>query len=151
MGIEIRELWLWARKPEILRVVPGRLHALLGNPDRHVDIGSRHGHARTSAQRRFAAGDTRSDQSFGRLFEHLKEPGPAGRQHLDNAGDRKATKGGGKTPRGQNDPFQDFFDRFFDSPDNAPDAGAELGFGRPGGQKGLHPHQRPRDRPSHQD
>src|SRR3984957_10959866 len=37
---------------------------------------------------------------------------------------------GGKTPHaGQNDPFQDFFDRFFDSPDNSPDAERSLGSG----------------------
>ncbi|HXX17903.1 MAG TPA: Do family serine endopeptidase [Candidatus Acidoferrum sp.] len=38
-------------------------------------------------------------------------------------------KAGGKTPRGQNDPFQDFFDRFFDSPDDGADAERSLGSG----------------------
>ncbi|HKV06385.1 MAG TPA: Do family serine endopeptidase [Candidatus Acidoferrales bacterium] len=38
-------------------------------------------------------------------------------------------KGAGKGPRGQNDPFQDFFDRFFDSPDDGPDAERSLGSG----------------------
>jgi len=38
-------------------------------------------------------------------------------------------KGGGKPPRGSNDPFQDFFDRFFNSPDDGPDAERSLGSG----------------------
>ena len=38
-------------------------------------------------------------------------------------------KGDDPTPRGQGDPFQDFFDRFFNSPDKAPDAERSLGSG----------------------
>ncbi len=38
-------------------------------------------------------------------------------------------KRGARRPRGQEDPFQDFFDRFFDSPDQGPTAERSLGSG----------------------
>src|ERR1700691_5546745 len=128
MGIEIRELWLWVRNRKILAsflvaftlcigiligtLISGRAMAtraqapngasLLAIPDPISLSGA------------FSS----IPKSLGRVVVHIST-----RHVIENP------KGGGKTPRGQNDPFQDFFDRFFDAPDNSPDAERSLGSG----------------------
>jgi len=128
MGIELRELWLWARNRKFLASFLVALTLCLG-----ILIGTLiSGRAlATRAQgpngaSLLAIPDPVSlSSAFAGISKNL---GPA----VVNISTTQVIEKpkGGKSPRGnQQDPFQDFFDRFFDSPDNAPDAERSLGSG----------------------
>src|ERR1700733_9585788 len=128
MGIEIRELWLWARNRKFLASFLVAFTLCLG-----ILIGTLIS-GRALATRAQATNGASllaipDPVSLSSAFSSIsKTLGPA----VVNISTTQVIEKpkGGKTPHaGQNDPFQDFFDRFFDSPDNAPDAERSLGSG----------------------
>jgi serine protease Do len=129
MGIEFRELWLWARNRKFLAsflvVVTLCLGILIGTL-----ISGRAMATRAQATNGASLLAIPDPVSLSNAFSSIsKSLGPAV-VNISTTQVIEKPKGGGKAPRtGQNDPFQDFFDRFFDSPDNAPDAERSLGSG----------------------
>jgi serine protease Do len=128
MGIEFRELWLWARNRKLLASFLVACTLCLG-----ILIGTLIS-GRALATRAQATNGASllaipDPVSLSSAFSSIsKTLGPA----VVNISTTQVIEKpkGGKTPHaGQNDPFQDFFDRFFDSPDNAPDAERSLGSG----------------------
>jgi serine protease Do len=127
MGIEFRELWSWARRRKTFASLLLAFTLCVG-----IVIGaSFSGHAQpTRAQASNGASllavpdPVTLSGAFAKISKSL---GPA----VVNISTTQVIEKpkGGRSPRGQNDPFQDFFDRFFDSPDNAPDAERSLGSG----------------------
>jgi len=129
MGIEIRELWLWARNRKFLASFLVAFTLCLG-----IVIGTlisgramaTHAQAPNGASLLAIPDPISLSAAFSSISKSL---GPAV-VNISTTQVIEKPKGGGKSPRGQADPsFQDFFDRFFDSPDNAPDAERSLGSG----------------------
>jgi serine protease Do len=128
MGIEFRELWLWARnrKPlaSFLVAFTLCLGILIGTLISGRALATR-AQATNGASLLAIPDPVSLSSAFSSISKTL---GPA----VVNISTTQVIEKpkGGKTPHaGQNDPFQDFFDRFFDSPDNAPDAERSLGSG----------------------
>src|ERR1700683_1819928 len=128
MGIEFRELWLWARNRKLLASFLVAFTLCLG-----ILIGTlisgRALATRAQATNGASLPAIPDPVSLSSAFSSIsKTLGPA----VVNISTTQVIEKpkSGKTPHpGQNDPFQDFFDRFFDSPDNAPDAERSLGSG----------------------
>jgi len=129
MGIELRELWQWARNRKLLAsfLVAVTLCAgiLIGTL-----ISGRALATRAQAPNGASLLAIPDPVSLSSAFSSIsKTLGPA----VVNISTTQVIEKpkGGHSPRGggQSDPFQDFFDRFFDSPDNAPDAERSLGSG----------------------
>ena len=128
MGIELRELWQWARNRKLLASFLVALTLCFG-----ILIGTLIS-GRALATR--AQGPTGASLlaipdpvSLSSAFSSIsKSLGPAV-VNISTTQVIEKPKGGHSPRGGQNDPFQDFFDRFFDSPDNAPDAERSLGSG----------------------
>jgi serine protease Do len=128
MGIEFRELWLWARNRKFLAsflvAFTLCLGILIGTLISGRALATR-GQAGSGAPLLAIPDPVSLSSAFSSISKTL---GPA----VVNISTTQIIEKpkGGKSPRsGQNDPFQDFFDRFFDSPDNAPDAERSLGSG----------------------
>src|SRR5271156_5944979 len=128
MGIEFRELWLWARNRKFLASLLVAFTLCIG-----IIIGTLIS-GRAMATRAQAANGASllaipDPVSLSGAFSSIsKSLGPAV-VNISTTQVIEKPKGGAKNPRGQGDPFGDFFDRFFDSPDNAPDAERSLGSG----------------------
>jgi serine protease Do len=130
MGIEFRELWLWARNRKLLASFLVAFTLCVGILIGTIISG------RALATRAQGPGGASllaipDPVSLSGAFSSIsKTLGPAV-VNISTTQVIEKPKAGGKAPRsgGQNDPFQDFFDRFFDSPDNAPDAERSLGSG----------------------
>jgi serine protease Do len=127
MGIQFRELWSWVRRRKIFASLLVAFTLCVG-----IVIGaSFSGHAlanRAQASNGASLLAIPDPVSMSGAFAKIsKGLGPA----VVNISTTQVIEKpkGGHTPRGQNDPFQDFFDRFFNSPDNAPDAERSLGSG----------------------
>ena len=129
MGIEFRELWLWARNRKFLASFLVAFTLCLG-----IVIGTlisgramaTHAQAPNGASLLAIPDPISLSGAFSSISKSL---GPAV-VNISTTQVIEKPKGGGKNPHGQADPsFQDFFDRFFDSPDNAPDAERSLGSG----------------------
>ncbi|MGA3295445.1 MAG: Do family serine endopeptidase [Candidatus Acidiferrales bacterium] len=128
MGIELQELWNWVRRRKVFASLLVALTLGVG-----ILIGSVLS-VRALATR--AQGPTGASLlavpdpvSLSGVFASItKSLGPAV-VNISTTQIVEKPKSSGKTPHGENDPFQDFFDRFFDSPDNAPDAERSLGSG----------------------
>ncbi len=127
MGIQFRELWSWVRRRKIFASLFVAFTLCVG-----IIIGaSFSGHAlatRAQASNGASLLAIPDPVSLSGAFAKIsKSLGPA----VVNISTTQVIEKpkGGREPRGQNDPFQDFFDRFFDSPDNAPDAERSLGSG----------------------
>src|ERR1700685_3534829 len=137
VGVEIRELWLWARNRKFLAsflvVVTLCLGILIGTL-----ISGRAMATRAQATNGASLLAIPDPVSLSNAFSSIsKSMGPAV-VNISTTQVIEKPKGGGRAPRtGQNDPFQDFFDRFFDSPDNAPDAERSLGSGVVVDKKGF--------------
>jgi serine protease Do len=127
MGIEFRELWLWARNRKFLASFLVAVTLCIG-----ILIGSLIS-GRAMATRAQAANGASllaipDPIALSGAFSSIsKSLGPA----VVNISTTQVIEKpkGGKNSRDPNDPFKDFFDRFFDSPDNAPDAERSLGSG----------------------
>jgi serine protease Do len=128
MGIEFRELWLWARNRKFFASFLVALTLCLG-----VIIGTLIS-SRAMATRAQAANGASllaipDPVALSGAFSSIsKNLGPAV-VNISTTQVIEKPKGGSKNPRDPNDSFKDFFDRFFDSPDNAPDAERSLGSG----------------------
>src|ERR1035437_6500336 len=128
MGIEFQELWSWARRRKVLAsllvAVTLCIGIILGTLISGRALAT---HAQTiGGSSLLAIPDPVSlSGAFASISKNL---GPAV-VNISTTQVIEKPKGGGKTPRGQNDQFQDFFDRFFDTPDAAPDAERSLGSG----------------------
>ncbi len=127
MGIEFRELWLWARNRKFfasfLVVVTLCGGILIGTL-----ISGRAMATRAQASNGAALLAIPDPISLSGAFSSIsKNLGPA----VVNISTTQVIEKpkGGKGSRGSENPFPDFFDRFFDSPDNAPDAERSLGSG----------------------
>jgi serine protease Do len=127
MGIQFKELWTWVRRRKIFASLLVVFTLCVG-----IVIGTVFsGHAlatRAEAPNGASLLAIPDPVTLSGAFSKIsKSLGPA----VVNISTTQVIEKpkGGKVPRGQNDPFQDFFDRFFDSPDNAPDAERSLGSG----------------------
>jgi serine protease Do len=127
MGIQFQELWIWVRRRKIFASLLVALTLCIG-----IMIGTAFsGHVlATRAQATNGAALLAVPDPVvlsGAFAKISKTLGPA----VVNISTTQVIEKpkGNKSPRGPNDPFQDFFDRFFDSPDNAPDAERSLGSG----------------------
>jgi serine protease Do len=127
MGIEFRELWLWARNRKFfasfLVVVTLCAGILIGTL-----ISGRAMATRAQASNGASLLAIPDPISLSGAFSSIsKNLGPA----VVNISTTQVIEKpkGGKGSRGSENPFPDFFDRFFDSPDNAPDAERSLGSG----------------------
>src|SRR5579862_3189361 len=130
MGIEFRELWLWARNRKLLASFLVAFTLCIGILIGTV-ISGRALATRAQAPSGASLLAIPDPVSLSGAFSSIsKTLGPAV-VNISTTQVIEKPKAGGKTPRGggQSDPFQDFFDRFFDSPDNAPDAERSLGSG----------------------
>jgi len=128
MGVQIRELWTWMshRKPFAFLLVTITL--CIG-----ILIGSLiSGHALANRAQGAANGALLAVPDpislSGAFASITKNLGPAV-VNISTTQVIEKPKSSGKTPRGENDPFNDFFDRFFDSPSDGPDAERSLGSG----------------------
>jgi serine protease Do len=127
MGIEFRELWLWARNRKffasflvVITLCGGILIGTL--------ISGRAMATRAQASNGASLLAIPDPISLSGAFSSIsKNLGPA----VVNISTTQVIEKpkGGKGSRGSENPFPDFFDRFFDSPDNAPDAERSLGSG----------------------
>jgi serine protease Do len=129
MGIELRELVDWVRRRKFFASLLIAATLCVG-----IIIGSVIS-GRAMATRSQAANGAEllaipDPVNLSGAFSHIsKSLGPAV-VNISTTQVIEKPKSGGKTPRGQDNPFgDDFFDRFFDSPDNAPDAERSLGSG----------------------
>jgi serine protease Do len=128
MGIEFRELWLWARNRKFFASFLVAVTLCLG-----VFIGTLIS-GRAMANRAQAANGASllaipDPVTLSGAFSSIsKNLGPAV-VNISTTQVIEKPKGGGKNPHSPGDPFKDFYDRFFDSPDNAPDAERSLGSG----------------------
>jgi serine protease Do len=128
MGIEFRELWLWARNRKLfasfLVAVTLCLGVLIGTMVSGRALATR---AQTASGASLLAipDPVTLSGAFSSISKNL---GPAV-VNISTTQVIEKPKGGGKGSHGQDDPYQNFFDRFFDSPDNAPDAERSLGSG----------------------
>jgi serine protease Do len=128
MGIEFRELWLWARNRKLLAsflvTVTLCLGILIGTL-----ISGRAMATRAQAPNGASLLAIPDPVSLSSAFSSIsKSLGPAV-VNISTTQVIEKPKAGREPRSGQQDPFQDFFDRFFDSPDNAPDAERSLGSG----------------------
>jgi serine protease Do len=129
MGIEFQELWNWARRRKVfaslLVALTLGIGILIGSVVSGRALATR-AQAGVSGASLLAVPDPVSlSSAFASITKSL---GPAV-VNISTTQIVEKPKGSDKTPRSENDPFQDFFDRFFDSPDNAPDAERSLGSG----------------------
>ncbi len=128
MGIQIRELWNWLRHRKsfafLLVTITLCIGILIGSVISGRALATRA--QTTNGAALLAVPDPISlSSAFASISKSL---GPAV-VNISTTQVIEKPKGGSKTPRGKNDPFQDFFDRFFDSPDDGPDAERSLGSG----------------------
>jgi serine protease Do len=128
MGIEFRELWLWARNRKLLASFLVAITLCLG-----ILIGTlisgRAMATRAQAPNGASLLAIPDPVSLSSAFSSIsKSLGPAV-VNISTTQVIEKPKAGREPRSGQQDPFQDFFDRFFDSPDNAPDAERSLGSG----------------------
>jgi serine protease Do len=128
MGIEFRELWLWARNRKLLASFLVTITLCLG-----ILIGTlisgRAMATRAQAPNGASLLAIPDPVSLSSAFSSIsKSLGPAV-VNISTTQVIEKSKAGREPRGGQQDPFQDFFDRFFDSPDNAPDAERSLGSG----------------------
>jgi serine protease Do len=128
MGMQIQELWNWARRRKIfaslLVVVTLCVGIIFGTLISGRALATR---AQTSTGASLLA--IPDPVSLSGAFASIsKNLGPAV-VNISTTQVIEKPKGESKSPRRQDDPSQDFFDRYFDSPDAAPDAERSLGSG----------------------
>jgi serine protease Do len=127
MGIEFRELWLWARNRKFfasfLVVITLCAGIMIGTLISGRAMATR-AQASNGASLLAIPDPISLSGAFSSISRNL---GPA----VVNISTTQVIEKpkGGKGSRGSENPFPDFFDRFFDSPDNAPDAERSLGSG----------------------
>ncbi|HXX45194.1 MAG TPA: Do family serine endopeptidase [Candidatus Acidoferrales bacterium] len=128
MGIQIRELWSWLRHRKsfafLLVTITLCIGILIGSVISGRALATR-AQAPNGATLLAVPDPISLSSAFASISKSL---GPAV-VNISTTQVIEKPKGGGKTPRGKNDPFQDFFDRFFDSPEDGPDAERSLGSG----------------------
>jgi serine protease Do len=130
MGIQLQELWSWARRRKVfatlLVVVTLGIGIVIGTvlPGHTL---ANHAQAPNGAALLAVPDPISLSGAFATISKDL---GPAV-VNISTTQVIEKPKAGKGMPHGDDgsDPFQDFFDRFFDSPDNAPDAERSLGSG----------------------
>ena len=127
MGIELQELWNWARRRKVfaslLVVLTLSVGILIGTLISGRALANRAQSATGAALLAIPDPVTLSN-GFSSISKSI---GPAVVNISTTQVIEKPKRG--RSPRGKDDPFGDFFDRFFDSPDNGPDAERSLGSG----------------------
>jgi serine protease Do len=128
MGIEFRELWLWARNRKLLAsflvVFTLCIGILIGTL-----ISGRALATRAQASNGAALLAIPDPVSLSNAFSSISKSLAPAVVNISTTQVIEKPKGGRSPHSDESDPFQDFFDRFFDSPDNAPDAERSLGSG----------------------
>jgi len=128
MGIHVQELWSWIRHRKIFASLLVAVTLCVG-----IMIGSLLS-GRAMATRAQAANGAEllvipDAVNLSNAFSSIsKSLGPAV-VNISTTQVIEKPKSEEKTPKGEGDPFQDFFDRFFDSPQQGPDAERSLGSG----------------------
>src|ERR1700689_4502765 len=128
MGIEFQELFSWMRRRKVFATLLVVCTLAIGIMIGTIISGhaqATHDQTATGATLLAVPDPITLSNAFAGISKNL---GPAV-VNISTTQVIEKPKGGGKTPRGQNDPFQDFFDRFFDAPDATPDAERSLGSG----------------------
>ncbi|HUA01528.1 MAG TPA: trypsin-like peptidase domain-containing protein [Candidatus Aquilonibacter sp.] len=131
MGIQLQELWSWARRRKVfaslLVIVTLGIGILIGTVIPAHTLANR-AQAPNGAALLAIPDPVTMSGAFASISKSL---GPAV-VNISTTQVIEKPKTGKSAPRGDDggsDPFQDFFDRFFDSPDSAPDAERSLGSG----------------------
>src|SRR5215467_13449248 len=112
MGVRFRELWTWVRDQKafasLLATITLCIGILIGSVISGRALAT---HAQSSSGAPLLA--VPDPVSLSSAFETIsKSIGPAV-VNISTTQVLEKPRGGSRTPRGGNDPFQDFFDRFF--------------------------------------
>jgi len=128
MGVQFRELWSWVRHRKAFASLLATITLCIGILIGSVISGralATHAQGPNGASLLVVPDPVSLSSAFATISKSL---GPAV-VNISTTQVIEKPKAGSRNPRGQGDPFQDFFDRFFDSPEDAPDAERSLGSG----------------------